>query len=238
MATTSKAQRILTIVCTGGPCGGKSTALNGLRATISAMRLDAYTIPEVPTLVQAAGFPYPGMDGGELLKEFEYTLFDLQKTFEDRAKTLAEHRAAHGKRPAVFILDRCLIDMKAYMPLEMWEWMLSRAGLTDAEVFARYDYAMHFVTAAEGAEAFYITSNNVARTESVDAAVAKDYDLRRVYQPMLPRWSLITNEEGGFAQKLARSVSIVKDLVCKELSCGSGHTAGETHDDSSGHQLK
>jgi hypothetical protein len=42
---------VYTIVLTGGPCGGKSTALATLTKHLRAQGYEVYSIPEVPTLV-------------------------------------------------------------------------------------------------------------------------------------------------------------------------------------------
>ena len=70
----------LVIVITGGPCGGKSTAIPLLRESIALnlQDVDVYTAPEVPTILQAGGCKYPGTDAGkeEELLEFEASILE------------------------------------------------------------------------------------------------------------------------------------------------------------------
>ncbi len=40
-----------TVVLTGGPCGGKSTALATLTKHLRAQGYEVYSVPEIPTLV-------------------------------------------------------------------------------------------------------------------------------------------------------------------------------------------
>lgn len=214
MAAARAAQRVFTVVTTGGPCGGKTCALGHLKATLAAHGCDAYTIPEIPTIVQSGGFPYPGPEGGDLLKSFEHTLFSLQRTFEDRCRALALTRQLARHRPAVIIQDRALLDIKAYMPPDVWAWILSRESLTETQIFDRYDLVIHLVTAAEGAPAFYTTANNAARTECAELAIERDYAVRRVYAPLAERWHKVPNGPGGFEEKLR----ITTDLVVKALT--------------------
>jgi hypothetical protein len=68
-------------------------------------------------------------------------------------------------RPTVVILDRGLLDVGAYLPAAVWTgvfWLV-----------------LHLVTAAYGAEKFYTTKNNAARTETAEEARALDKKIRR-----------------------------------------------------------
>jgi hypothetical protein len=42
---------VYTVVLTGGPCGGKSTALATLTKHLRAQGYEVYSVPEIPTLV-------------------------------------------------------------------------------------------------------------------------------------------------------------------------------------------
>ena len=52
--------------------------------------------------------------------------------------------------------------------------MLSCMGTNEVLLRDSYDAVFHLVTAAKGAESFYTTSNNTARTETVEQAAALD----------------------------------------------------------------
>ena len=111
-------RRIYTVCLTGGPCSGKSTSLALFVRELTARGFDVYCAPEVPTMVVGAGFPYPGMDSGPLLYDFELGLFRTQLAFEDTVLHMAAQRdALLRKRPAVVIFDRGLLDMKGAGPL-------------------------------------------------------------------------------------------------------------------------
>lgn len=52
---------------------------------------------------------------------------------------------------------------------------MTETGKTEIELRdQRYDYVVHLVTAANGAEEFYTTANNNARSEGVELAIKLD----------------------------------------------------------------
>lgn len=57
-ATNDSFSATRNIVLTGGPCGGKSTALNHLKESLQAEGFDVYTVPEVPTILILGGAEY------------------------------------------------------------------------------------------------------------------------------------------------------------------------------------
>lgn len=176
---------------------------------------------QVPTIIQASGFSYPGADGGEALKAFELTLFELQRVFEDKIRHLAAVNRSITNRPAVVVLDRCLIDIKTYVPADIWDWLVATCDCSEADVFGRYDMALHLVTTAEGAEHCYTLANNLTRKESPQVARELDYRLRGSYKPMGDRWHLIPNPPGGFSAKIemVTSIAIREALKTWEAEC-------------------
>ena len=52
--------------------------------------------------------------------------------------------------------------------------VLKNLHRTEVELCDGYDAVFHMVTAAKGAERFYTTENNKARTETVEQAAAMD----------------------------------------------------------------
>jgi len=151
MATTK--QSVYTVVFTGGPCAGKTSALEFVMKSLQAMGYRVYTVPEIPTILMSNGPRYPGYNQGgsnEKLFVFETNLLNLQLSIENSFGGIAETEDA----PTVIIHDRGLLDVKAYLPEEMWHSILSRNGWTEEKFLGRYNAVLHLVTAADGAEKF------------------------------------------------------------------------------------
>ena len=216
-AAQSTRKRVYTVCLTGGPCSGKSSSLSSFVKELTSRGFDVYTVPEVPTLVMNSGFPYPGMapELEPLLFDFEQQLFKMQLLYESTVVHMAARRdALLRQRPCVIVLDRGLMDMRAYMTPQMWQAILAGegdAGLTEDAVRARYDLVIHLVTAADGAEAFYTTANNAARTETAEMARENDRRVQVAWEGH-GNWRRVTNA-GSFEDKVEEATRHVINLV-------------------------
>jgi hypothetical protein len=80
----------------------------------------------------------------------------------------------------------------------------------------RYEGIIHLVTAADGAEEFYLIDDpttNEARYESVEEAVEKDKKIRMAYYTH-PKWFLIDNTSSKtFKQKINQAKEAVHDIL-------------------------
>lgn len=200
--------KVFKVVLTGGPCGGKSSSLDHMCKTLTAEGFDVLCVPEVPTILMNGGAQYPGVDGGKKLVEFETALIQAQMQLERSFIQIGESTG----RPTVVILDRGLLDVGAYLPAAVWTGViLAENGLTEASLAARYDLVLHLVTAADGAEKFYTTENNAARTETAEEARALDKKIRKCYTAH-PNLKIIDNN-GNFDDKLQHATQHVLQLV-------------------------
>ena len=152
------------IVLTGGPCAGKTTALVKIIEHFSSLGYKVFTIPEIPTLFSQAGMNYLTKNKG-LFYEGEKATLELQIAFEDKFQRMAQE----CEEPTVIVCDRGVMDISAYMASEMWEKITQEIGTSTAQLRdQRYDAVLHLVSAADGAEEFYTTSNNAQRYEKRD----------------------------------------------------------------------
>lgn len=186
------------VVLTGGPCGGKTSAKERLTKDLNDAGYNVLFVPEVPTILIQGGAPYPGLDGGARLIEFEYQLLKLQENIEDCFRGLANCKS--DTRPCVIICDRAMMDIEAYISQEQWCEVIGKLGVCEAHILARYNVVVHLVTAADGAAEFYTSENNAARTETALEAIEVDNKIRNAWNAHPCR--LIINNEGSFADKL------------------------------------
>ena len=232
-ADSSSGDTVKVLVLTGGPCGGKTSLLSVLRKQLPEMAgarpaangdgdgdgggggLDVYVVPEVPTMLMEGGAVYPGNDAGQLLLDFEVSMMRLQLAME---KAFVDIARSTG-RMAVVVCDRAAVDIKAYVPHQLWVQVLEVVGETDESLLNRYDTVCHMVTAADGAEAFYNNATNVVRNETAAEALALDALSRKAWAAH-PRVTVVDNSSsssssssdgagGGFDEKLQRAVETV-----------------------------
>ncbi|GMH77164.1 hypothetical protein TL16_g07312 [Triparma laevis f. inornata] len=134
---------------------------------------DVYTVPEASTLLLSNGAAPSNFAIEGWGDKFQVSLLKIQEGLEG-----AFHRLALAtNRKSVLLCDRGLMDGKAYMSLPSWHSMLDSLNLNEVEIRdERYDAIFHLTSAAIGAEKFYTTANNEARTETVEEA--RDVDVR------------------------------------------------------------
>lgn len=206
---------VIMIVLTGGPCGGKTTAISLLRSYLNELGYYVYTLPEVPTLLFANGAIYPGEDPSrrsELLT-LETTILRLQMTIEESFLNIA--RAS--KKKCVLICDRGVLDCKAYMPPDVWDEVIKIIGISEQSLMARYVAICHLVTAAEGAPDFYTIGNNIARTETAETAIELDKRTTMTWNRH-PVHEVIHNMNRTFEEKM----DIVKSFIVQQVETHIG----------------
>ena len=156
------------IVITGGPCAGKTTALEYIKTVFSEKGWTVLFVPETATeLINAGVTPLSCKNNFE----FQCGLMRLQIE-----KEKVYQRAALGMRSekVLLVCDRGTIDNKAYMGDDEFEKVLAELNENETRLRVDYEAVFHLVTAADGAEQFYSNANNSARYETIQAAKETD----------------------------------------------------------------
>jgi CYTH domain-containing protein/predicted ATPase len=197
------------IVLTGGPCSGKSSSLAYLTERLSDHGFLVFIVPETATLITSTGIDRRKMDRTRQVVMFEETIFDMQLAFEETYK-----KAVTGifpDRRKVILLDRGIMDIKAFIPHEDFRAMLNKRGLSEVDVRDRYNGVIHLVTAAEGAEEYYTGENNAARIESPEEARSIDRKTRESWLGH-PHFKIIDNRT-DFEGKIKRTFETISEFL-------------------------
>lgn len=210
---------IIKIVITGGPCAGKSTAMDWIKRELSHMGYKSLFVPETASELIGGGVA-PWTCGSNLEYQKCQVRLQLEKeeVFEQAAKTMAGDRI-------LIVCDRGMLDNKTYMNDKEFGEVLEYLGKDEAELRNMYDAVFHLVTAAKGAEEFYTTSNNSARTESVEKAAALDDRLLSCWRghPCLRVIDNSSDFEGKMRRLIAEITSFLRktaDHSDHNLPCG------------------
>ena len=196
-----------TIVLTGGPCAGKTTALARIVRVFTDRGFAVFTLPEAPTLFNQAGVNFLTPDK-KLFLESEKALLDFQMQMEAHFQRIAE---ADG-RQALIVCDRGTMDIAAYMPREVWQAILDESKMNPVELRdKRYDAVIHMCTAAKGAESYYTLENNQSRTETPEQA-------RTIDDKLIDAWTghphlRVVGNDTDFEGKLARVVAEIAAVL-------------------------
>lgn len=162
------AATIKTIVITGGPCSGKTAALDWLRRDLKARGHTLIFVPEVASeLITGGAAPWTCRSYDEFQKAVFAMQLSKEKVFLDAARRMDAEQI-------VMVLDRGLMDNGGYMSPACLEETLAENGLTRDDVFARYDVVFHLVSSAKGAREAYTLDNNATRRETPEEASAVD----------------------------------------------------------------
>jgi predicted ATPase len=197
---------IFRVVLTGGPCGGKSTAMAQISDRLSSLGVKVFRVPEAATiLLSGTGLSFSKFSRDQLLA-FETNLVKTQMALEDSFVAIARST----RSPCVVLCDRGVMDTKAYLSSDLWSELLSMNGWDPMTLRdKRYDAVVHLVTAAIGAEKFYTTENNTARSETIEQARELDFKLMNSYvgHPIIR----IVDNSTDFKGKITR----VTDALCQ-----------------------
>ena len=197
------------IVLTGGPCSGKSSSLAYLTEKLSDHGFMVFVIPETATLITNNGIDRRKMDKRKQIVMFEETIFDMQLAFEETYKKAVS--SIFPDRKKVILLDRGIMDVKAFVSHDDFNSILSKRGLNEVGLRDRYNGVIHLVTAADGAVEFYTGNNNSARIETPEEALRFDYGIRESWLGH-PHFKIIDNRT-DFEGKIKRTFAAISQFL-------------------------
>ncbi|WP_289182898.1 ATP-binding protein [uncultured Dubosiella sp.] len=146
------------IVLTGGPCAGKTTALPILKQRLEQRGMRVALFQEIATEVLEEGIS-PSSHG---VYAFQKEIFERQRRRED----------AEAETADLLLLDRGLMDHKAYLPATLFERLLHEEGESCESLLGRYDGVLVLQTVA--GHGVYRKETNAHRLENAEEASAMD----------------------------------------------------------------
>lgn len=205
MSEEEKEMSITKIVITGGPCAGKTTGMSWIQNAFTERGYTVLFIPETATeLISGGVTPWTCSSNGEYQKCQLKLQQEKEKVFEYAAGTMDAEKI-------LIVCDRGALDNKAYMTEADFAAALSYIGANEVELRDGYDAVFHLVSAAKGAEEFYTTANNTARTETAEEARTLDDKLISAWTGHL-HLRIIDNSQ-GFDEKMKRLISEIANFL-------------------------
>ena len=212
LKTSIVLNKVYKFVLTGGPSGGKTTALDRIQTFLRERGFRCFIIPEAATLAWLSGcsvddFSIPNTD---CARKFQEYVISAQITLEDE---IYKYAVSTGQA-TVIICDRGLMDGSAYVSREVFAEILRYANLDLVQARDnRYDAVLHLVSAAIGAESFYSNETNLTRLETIEEAIALDIKLQAAWSGH-PHHAIIDNSNGkSFETKLEQLISTLASYV-------------------------
>ena len=185
---------ITKIVITGGPCGGKSTAMSWIQNRFTELGYTVLFVPETATELISSGVA-PWTCNTNL--DYQACQMTLQMEKEKIWRQAADHMPGDK---FLIVCDRGEFDT-----------LMERLGWDETQLRDSYDAVFHLVTAAKGAEEFYTTANNAARYETPEQAAVMDDRLIAAWtgHPHLRIIDNSTDFEGKMVRLLSELISFL-----------------------------
>ena len=129
---------------------------------------------------------------------------EKEKVFEQAAMSMDTDKV-------LIVCDRGSIDNKVYMTDLEFSSIVNSVGINEVELRDSYDAVFHLVTAAKGAEKYYTTENNSARTETVEEAAEMDDKFISAWTGH-PHFRVIDNST-DFENKMKRLIAEISSFL-------------------------
>ena len=205
MKKEGHAMDIHKIVITGGPSAGKTTGLSWIENSFTKLGYTVLFVPETATeLISGGVAPWTCGTNLDYQKCQMRLQLEKERIFEQAARTMKADKV-------LIVCDRGLMDNKAYMDDVEFAQVLRELNTTEVALRDGYDAVFHLVTAAKGAELFYTTENNKARTETPEQAAALDDRLIAAWTGH-PHLRVIDNAT-DFKDKLKRLIAEIRSFL-------------------------
>ena len=197
--------KITKIVITGGPSGGKTTAMSWVQNAFTKLGYTVLFVPETATEFITGGVaPWTCGTNLEYQKVQMRLQLEKERLFEQAARTMKADKL-------LIVCDRGAIDNKVYMTDEDFAQVLADVGCSERELLDRYDAVFHLVTAAKGLPQFYTLENNKARYESIEQAA--DVDDRLIAAWSGHRHLRVIDNATDFNSKLRRLIAEMRAFL-------------------------
>ncbi len=183
------------IAVSGGPGGGKTTAIDLYRREIGP---EIVVVPEAATILYSGGFPRESETSVQ--KSTQKAIYHVQKNLEDAYASYYSSR--------VLLCERGTLDGAAYWPGSMNSFMQD-LGTSYEEELSRYDAILFFETAAVGGMG--IEGGNPTRIETLKEAVALDKKLQKVWSKH-PHFRFVPHQK-SFLQKIQFAMKELTEMI-------------------------
>lgn len=200
-------QTIKTIVLTGGPCAGKSTAMGWIQSTFTERGYKVLVVPETATeLITGGVAPWTcGTNADYQCLQFQLQEFK-ENVFQKAAKTMKNEKI-------LIVCDRGMMDNKVYMTDEEYAEVVERINLDEEMQRNKYDAIFHLETAAKGEKEAYLSNkdSNAIRIETVEQACTIDQKLIAAWAGHPHFYTIESTRD--FNRKMKQVVSRIADFL-------------------------
>lgn len=197
-------KKIYKIVITGGPCAGKTTAMNAIENAFASDGYKVLRVPEAATELITGGITPTNMGSEQFQQHLIKTQLHKEEIFESAANVLENDKV-------LILHDRATMDNKGYMEYDLFCKIIKNINMTEEQLLARYDGVIHMQTAAKASKDLYQLENNQARFETVDEAIKTDDSLFEAWKNHPNFYSVKSNVD--FVKKIDELIENIKLIL-------------------------
>lgn len=206
---TGTGDGIFKFAITGGPCGGKSTAMARLREHFEERGYAVIVVPEVATILFGSGISIG--ENGVSVDLFQEMVL-RQSIVQEQIATQAAIKYRDGGRRVVIFCDRGLLDGRAYVDDTSFEKIAEAVGYRVEELSeSQYHGVYHLQSVAVGLPHLFSSENNKMRKENSKEAADLDHRSFLAWQSH-PHHRVIDNST-DFGNKISRLIAEICSQV-------------------------
>lgn len=165
------------IVFTGGPSAGKSKVIEELRKHYKRLGYNVFVISETSTEVINTGFRW--WDNSIETNVYQKLIFKYQLDKEDNIIAAIQ---SSNMDNVIVLLDRGLMDGKAYMKANDFKKMATKYVFSEEEIYSRYDVVLYLESVSIAFPDLFSNENNKARKSNVEQAKVFDEKVKEVWK--------------------------------------------------------
>ena len=162
------------VVITGGPCAGKTTAIESIRTYFEQKKSRVIFAGEVPTEIMRMGITLAKY--GKL--PFQRAIIDLQRKKEQVIMDAA--CSVDDGQEVLIIYDRGILDHFIYLNSEEQKLIEEEMGLDRQQLYGNYDLVIHMLSVASEMPELY--ENSEFRLEAVPEAKEIDDKIGNIWK--------------------------------------------------------
>lgn len=215
-----KMKDILKIVITGGPCAGKTTALEMLEVALQEDDDTVIIINETATELMQGGIrPFGRKKDALALINFQRMILRTQLAKEDKRL----ESIPYVPNDSISVLyDRGAMDNGAYLEDEEFEGLIAEEGVTEEELLNRYDLVIHLMSTAVDKASCYVNS----KERKEDPKEARRLDRKTVRMWSKHKNLIVIDNEGTIEEKVDLVIKVIRAfkeyrVLSKEENLGS-----------------
>ncbi|CAJ0564570.1 unnamed protein product, partial [Mesorhabditis spiculigera] len=203
-------KKLLKVALTGGPCAGKSTAMEELCERIDeefGNEWQVFKAAEASSLLYSGGVARSQLNDIQL-EQWQLDMLSMIIRIEAVFEKIAENEPT---KHTLILCDRGALDPKVFTPEPMWTNILKKLQTDEETLYSRYDQVIQLQTAPR----CNYTNKNKFRREDYEHAAKINKEFTRVWRDHPNFVNILDNRDDSWEEKMAETWLTLKSTLEK-----------------------